>query len=89
MNALKHAGPCEIRLLLSSTDGLIQLQVQDTGRGFDPAALDGENHAQHGGFGLFNIRERLGPYGGELAIGASSTGGARVTIILPVTDGEE
>jgi PAS domain S-box-containing protein len=94
-NVYKHAGAerADMRLLLDPWQ--IELRVDDDGCGFDPespSADTGNDPLEDldlGGFGLFNIRERLGPYGGELSIGTSPTGGARVTITLPMTDGEE
>ncbi len=83
-NALKHAGRCGIGLLLSATDGHIQLQVRDTGRGFDPAALDDRPHDQQGGFGLFSIRERIEGLGGRLEIDSAPGRGTTARVIVPV-----
>ena len=41
------------------------------------------------GFGLFNIRERLGQQGGELAIETSPLGGGRVTVTMPAPAGAD
>lgn len=47
--------------------------------------LDPELH----GFGLFNLRERLGQIGGELSTGSSLLGGGRVTITVPLAASED
>jgi PAS domain S-box-containing protein len=89
MNALKHAGQSEIRVFVSSTDEHIQLQVQDTGRGFDPAELDGKKHDEQGGFGLFNIRERVEGLGGRLEIESALGKGTTARVIIPVGTGQQ
>jgi signal transduction histidine kinase len=84
MNALKHAGTSEVRVSLSRVDKQTQLQVRDAGRGFDPAALDGGlANFDQGGFGLFNIRERLRGLGGRLDIDSAPGKGTSITIRLP------
>lgn len=84
MNALKYAGKCEITLSLSSSPDHVQLQVRDTGRGFNPNKLDHENrdHSE-GGFGLFNIRERLDAVQGTLSIQSAPNKGTVATIQIP------
>jgi PAS domain S-box-containing protein len=85
MNALKHAGACEILVSLSSADDHIQLQVRDTGRGFNLANLNETQHdAAEGGFGLFSIRERLDGLGGQLDIDAAPGKGTTATVRVPV-----
>ena len=84
-NVFKHAEAHRAAVNLRVRDGHIELQVDDDGRGFDFTALGrdaGEDRA--GGFGLFNIRERLGQVGGQLGIETSHLGGGRVTLVLPV-----
>jgi len=86
MNALKHAGSCEIGIALSSGDGHVQLSVSDTGRGFDPGQLDcADFDHSDGGFGLFNIRERLEGLGGALEIDSAPGKGTRATVRVPVS----
>lgn len=93
-NVYKHAGAELAEVRLHMDPGLVRLQVDDDGCGFDLADLavnssDGAGEERElGGFGLFNLRERLGQLGGHLDVGASPRSGARVTIRLPVTDTE-
>jgi len=94
-NVYRHAGAelAEVRLRLDP--GLVQLQVDDDGCGFDlagPSGGLGEGPGEErelGGFGLFNLRERLGQLGGRFEVGVSPQGGARVTVYLPVDDTED
>ncbi|HOX26482.1 MAG TPA: PAS domain S-box protein [Candidatus Krumholzibacteria bacterium] len=84
-NVYKHAEATRAEVRLMYTDRSVVLTVDDDGRGFElggPGAGQADEPAESG-FGLFNIRERLGQLAGSLSIGSSSLGGGRVTIVLP------
>ena len=84
-NALKHAGPCTIDLRIACADGLVRLDVRDTGRGFPAGAWDNPRATyDEGGFGLFNIRERLENIGGRIEIDTAPGQGSRMVVHLPV-----
>jgi len=83
MNALKHAGPCEIRVDVSHGTRDLVVRVADDGKGFDPVAAAARSH-EHGGFGLFNIRQRLEGLGGRIEIESAVGKGTRATIVVPV-----
>lgn len=84
MNALKHAGPCEIHVgVVHAADG-VRVRVQDNGKGFDPADMDGAG-TQPGGFGLFNLRLRVEGIGGQVEIESAPGQGATASIYLPVS----
>jgi PAS domain S-box-containing protein len=82
MNALKHAGPCEIRVAVTSQAGALTIRVIDDGKGFDPAAGTWRDHP--GGFGLFSIRQRLEGLGGRLDIASAPGAGTTATIQVPL-----
>jgi PAS domain S-box-containing protein len=85
-NVYKHADASFAEITLACEAHLIVLQVDDDGRGFDHD-LQLEEMAcgsSSGGFGLFNLRERLGQLGGKLHIDRSASGGVRVTITVPL-----
>ncbi len=84
MNAMKYAGSCEIRVILSFPAEQVELRVQDNGRGFDSVAIEEKSHENGGGFGLFNIRERLRNLGGKLAIESEVGRGTTATIRVPM-----
>lgn len=78
-NVIKHARATRARLAIAREDDRVVVSVTDDGVGFTTPGAAGAS-----GFGLFNIRERLGRLGGELAIETPPDGGARVTITLPL-----
>ncbi|MDB5123935.1 MAG: hypothetical protein JWP94_2064 [Mucilaginibacter sp.] len=78
-NIIKHAGATRVRIKLGYTDGSLQLQVNDNGKGFDAGNLD----AVQRGMGLFNIQKRAGIIGGEVSIASRPGKGTSITIITP------
>jgi signal transduction histidine kinase len=86
MNAVKHANAERILISLSRVDEEVCLCVRDTGCGFAPANLDGHiRDFEKGGFGLFNIRERLQSLGGRLDIVSAPGKGTAVTVRIPMS----
>ncbi len=96
-NAYKHGDARRVEVRLRCGGASIELQVDDDGRGFaeagsadrEPspcarsAAAGDDQDPLAGGFGLFNLRERLGQKGGCLLVERSHLGGGRVTITVP------
>jgi PAS domain S-box-containing protein len=80
-NALKHAHASKLMVHLRMSDGAVELDIADNGRGFDPAKA-----ALSGGQGLANMRERVARLGGhfdiDTAVGRETT--IRVQVGLPV-----
>ena len=85
-NIVRHARAtsCTISLHREANDGqrTTRLEVRDNGVGFDTAATRFAA-GDHGGFGLFNIRERVKRLGGHVAIYAQPGGGTSAMIALP------
>ncbi len=83
-NAVKHAKPETIRIVLSATQGSGSLTVTDNGQGM-PADLKGRT-----GMGLHIMNYRAGMIGGSLEVGRRSIGGSRVVCTFPIhSSGEE
>jgi signal transduction histidine kinase len=78
-NVVKHAETNRARVALREEAGQLVIQVSDMGRGFAPAGTDRSQ-----GFGLFNIRERLGLFGGRLKIDSKPGEGTQVTVTIPI-----
>lgn len=75
-NVIKHARARRATLAIAREGDSVVVTVTDDGIGF---TADGTN-----GFGLFNIRERLGRLGGDLTVETPPNGGARVTMTMPL-----
>jgi PAS domain S-box-containing protein len=83
-NVAKHAQARHATLRLAREGGLVRLEVEDDGRGFDPArATDSAVHSES--FGLFNIRERLEFQGGSIEIDSTLGQGTRITLRAPLS----
>jgi signal transduction histidine kinase len=78
-NVSRHAEAATCRVsLYRDTDGAV-LEVDDDGRGFDPAAATGTGTGQ----GLRNLRERAEGLGGRAEIQSAPGEGTRVRVRIP------
>ena len=80
-NIAKHAGASRVNLWLEAADQLLELKVEDDGRGFDvgPALAKPES------FGLKGMRERIVLLGGGLEIRSAPGGGTSISVRLPIS----
>jgi signal transduction histidine kinase len=85
-NIQKHAQATQVSVTLTYMDKLVALDVQDNGRGCDPASL--AQRSSGSGFGLESIREQVRQLGGELIIEGKSGKGCTVAIALPIMEKE-
>jgi signal transduction histidine kinase len=76
-NAVRHSAARNIRLSLRRDGSLIELQVHDDGRGFDPAA-----HSE--GLGLHSMRERAQSVGGVYEVHSAPGQGCVVSVRVPI-----
>jgi signal transduction histidine kinase len=81
-NVRKHAGATCARLAFTVTGDLLQIAIDDNGRGFDPAAMVAK---LDGGFGLRSMRERVEELGGCLEIISQPGRGTQVIMQVPLT----
>lgn len=85
-NAHKHAGATEVTVKLAIGPQEMILVVADDGTGFPEEPLSpGDDDLLPGGFGLFSIGERLRSIGGAMLTDPAADGGARVTLVFPLT----
>ena len=77
-NAVKHSGAPRYAVTIRGRDDLLQLDVCDQGRGFDPAA------AMASGLGLVSMQERLRFMNGKVAIESSPGKGTKVRATVPL-----
>lgn len=88
-NARKYARASQVTLTLSYMDGMVALDVQDNGVGFDPACLRIAPIGQtSGGFGLKALRERIEQLGGTLSIESALDEGTTIAAALPAVSSE-
>ena len=76
-NTLRHAGPARADVTVCYEDGLVSLEIADTGHGL------GSGHGT--GHGLIGMRERAAMFGGELQALPRPEGGFAVRARLPLT----
>ena len=78
-NALRHAHPANVYILLVEDAAQWSLTVRDDGRGM---TLNPDLYAQQG-YGLNNMRERAGAIGGVFRITSKAGEGTQVVVTLP------
>lgn len=92
-NALKHANAAHVDVsLVVEEPGVIRLSVVDDGTGFEPSEILGSaagRRSTAGGFGLFNVKERLTFLGGSLKIDSGPGRGTAADLILPLNGRNE
>ena len=87
-NARLHAHASRIQVTLDIADGLVRTSVEDNGNGFDPNevfAAPGQRRT----IGLPTQRERVEMLGGKMIVDSSAGRGAKVTVEMPLLDGEK
>ena len=83
VNVVKHAKAGQVKVSARKFRGRIRVTVEDDGVGFDASKISADEQAV-GGFGLFNIRERLDHIGGQVKIDSRPGGGTRITLTAPL-----
>jgi signal transduction histidine kinase/GAF domain-containing protein len=78
-NVLKHAGASTVSLILESRDALLQVIIEDDGKGFDPGSVRGSEH-----LGLAGMRERLALVSGTLTIDSTIGVGTTLYVRIPI-----
>ena len=89
VNVVKHAMAKKAKVFTRRIQKNIQITVEDNGVGFDVEAISAVKDPAKGGFGLFNIRERLDQIGGSVIINAKAGKGTRITLTAPVEKQEK
>lgn len=80
-NVLKHAQASEITISIQQAGNELVIEVVDNGKGFENEPR--KSIFRNQSFGLFNIRERLKPLGGELIVKSIQNEGTRVLCKVP------
>jgi signal transduction histidine kinase len=82
-NVVKHAGVKSAHVVLSNSNGWLEITVSDKGRGFDPQALDSASVAA-AGIGLLSLRERASHIGGKFEMESAPGLGSRFSLMVPI-----
>jgi len=77
-NTIKHAEATKISISITSRENILRVIYSDDGKGFDT------NLAKPEGMGLYNIRNRVESFGGNLVIESSHKKGIIATIELQI-----
>lgn len=80
-NAAKYAQASRVTVTVGRMNGQVEIRVSDDGAGFDPTQVQ---VTDTGGFGLFNIGERLAGIAGGFDIESAPGAGARFTLRAPL-----
>lgn len=75
-NVARHAGVSDVRLRVWAADQTLSVEIEDRGRGFDPAGVESS--------GLVGMRERASLVGGRLVLETGPGTGTRITATLPI-----
>ena len=82
-NVVKHAGTRRVHVSLTRRSADIQIEISDTGHGFDVTELDALAR-QRSAFGLLSTRERLEYLGGRMEIESAPGKGTRIRLYAPL-----
>ncbi|MFB3788589.1 MAG: sensor histidine kinase, partial [bacterium] len=86
VNVTKHARASQARISLRRENRNLVIGVADNGVGWEHTEMSARLSGR-GGFGLFNIRERLAQLGGSLTIQSEPGEGTLITMVIPLQEG--
>ena len=82
INVVKHAQASYAKIDIGKDDQFVRITVEDDGIGFN--AKKNDTHVGSGGYGLFNIQERLEHFGGSMKVESDKNHGTRIVLTLPL-----
>jgi PAS domain S-box-containing protein len=83
INIIKHSRADKVSVSICSPNGSIQVAVHDNGIGITKTP-EGDIRKRKDSFGLFNIRERIMHFGGNVDVSSTPDKGTTVIITVPV-----
>ncbi len=81
-NVSRHAQASRVTVSIRRAGPSVEVQVRDNGRGFDASRV-GTTMKEHGGFGLFSVRERMRALGGSATIRSAPGQGTTTVLLMP------
>lgn len=88
-NAIRHADPTLIQVILKYEEDDISVVIMDDGMGFDVEASDTNSREDNSGFGLSMMKERVYLLSGTIHIESEIGKGTTITVKVPVRDKED
>ncbi|MEY2598343.1 MAG: hypothetical protein RLZZ142_602 [Verrucomicrobiota bacterium] len=79
-NTAKHASASKIRLAVTTSPSLLQIELSDNGQGFEPSSIAASSN------GLQNMRQRLQSLGGSCTLSSTPGEGTSLRFSLPLQD---
>ena len=76
-NVARHSEARNVSLCVAASEQELELAIQDNGRGFDPASVNGSSN------GLQNMRQRIAELGGKFQIESNPQNGTRILLHVP------
>lgn len=87
-NISKHSGAKTATLIIEKSQTKLNMSITDDGVGFDPENYKNELRDIRSGFGLMNIKERVGLLNGNINITSSTNTGTKLSIFIPLSEGD-
>ena len=84
LNVVKHAQAKNVVVSFRKNEETTRIEIIDDGVGFNTKEFDSSGIGSLG-FGIFSVRERLNPLGGNLEIESEPGRGTRASIVLPLS----
>jgi signal transduction histidine kinase len=81
-NAIRHARPRNLSLLLSFDAGIVDVKIEDDGCGFQPRPGSSSNGPH---YGIIGMRERAEKLGGRFLLSSAPGKGTQVHLSIPLT----
>ncbi|MCB8928428.1 MAG: sensor histidine kinase, partial [Ardenticatenaceae bacterium] len=84
-NAAKHARAEQVTVTIGFADSLLNLEVRDNGRGFDPKTVFEASDGGRQVWGLLGMQERVALVGGSCMVHSQPGQGTAVQVTIPIT----
>ena len=88
-NAIRHAEPSFVQVVLAYYPDRISVKVQDDGKGFDVSKTAADDRDDNSGFGLSMMRERVYLLSGNIEIESKVNSGTKILVNVPIKNKEE
>jgi two-component system, NarL family, sensor histidine kinase UhpB len=77
------AGATAVKVVVSVEAGVLELRVEDNGRGLPPGVTPATVE-RPGHMGITGMRERIGTLGGSVSLESAPDGGVRLRVRVPL-----